>query len=260
MEKQPEMQFAGPLLRLADPAEAGRWFSQALGLSLEGEGSCLTARSGDCRIFLERDPDPAPAQTAAEGYYTGLAHIALRSTDLPASVRLCTERGARLAGAEQISYNPGIWGTGMDYVNPLCPFGVGMEISQRLDLPAGPMEQATDGLEHIGIPVAQIEESVAWYRSLGFEKASGTEIHREDGAQIFCVMMSGYGVILELFEFAGMAHEPMRGQPFAALVFETGAPADWQAFCAARGIPCEKTAEGLALTGPCGETLLLCER
>ena len=67
MEKQPEMQFAGPLLRLADPAGAGEWFSQKLGLSLTEGKEALTAVSGDCRIYLEKDPGPAPAQTAAEG-------------------------------------------------------------------------------------------------------------------------------------------------------------------------------------------------
>lgn len=115
----------------------------------------------------------------------------------------------------------------MDYVNPICPFGFGLEICQRLDLPSTPMTLLTDGLEHIGIPVPEIEQSVEFYQNLGFSKASSAEIHRADGKKIYCVMMQGWGVTLELFEFAKMGHEPYHDQPFRALLFESADPESW---------------------------------
>ena len=258
MVAQLELNFAGIRLRAEDPGEVARWLAETLAAPCRAAGDSWLVTCPGIEIRLSaREADP-PLQQAAEGYYTGLAHIALRSTDLPGTVRLCAQRGIALAGGQAVSHNPGIWGTGMDYVNPLCPFGFGLEFCQRLDLPAAPMTVLQDGLEHIGIPVPEIGRSTAFYQTLGFVRAAAAEIRREDGQVIHCVMMQGGGVTLELFEFAGMDHEPYRDQPFEELVFETEDPRRWARERSLQ--PEEEPGGALRVHGPGGEVLRIEKR
>ena len=258
MKTQSELNFVGIQLRVQDPEAVSQWLSDTLGIARRSVGPGWKMGWQGCEIHICKSVEAAPFQEAGEGYYTGLAHIALRSSDLRGAVQLCIQKGIVLAGGQEISHNPDIWGPGMDYVNPICPFGFGLEICQRLDLPSTPMTLLTDGLEHIGIPVPEIEQSVEFYQNLGFSKASSAEIHRADGKKIYCVMMQGWGVTLELFEFAKMGHEPYHDQPFRALLFESADPESWMK---AHPQSCARDAEGVAqVQGPGGEILMIGKR
>ena len=229
------MKFIGVRIIQNDPAKAADRLSQKLNLACRQDGADYVVDVPGCEIRFTKG-GIGPAQEAQEGYYVGLQHLAFNSTDLAASVRKCLEHGTELTNGEAISYNPKIWGTGMNYVNPVCPDGYGLEICQRLDLPAAEMSGMTAGMEHIGIPVRNLEESIAWYEQLGFKAGTIVLNHRDsDNADIHCAMLEGDGVILETYEFEHMDHEPFVNQPFHALRFAG-----------------EKDA---ILTGPNGETV-----
>ena len=65
----------------------------------------------------------------------------------------------------------------------------------------------------------------------------------------------GYGIILELFEFTGLRHEPFSGQPLAALLFQSGNKEETKELLAHAGITAAEYPEGLLLKGPDRETL-----
>lgn len=254
--------FSGILLRLASPQEAFGWLSEKLALKgipdPDGHaqafthGGRLVLDCPGCPIYIEASDRPLRIQTAAEGHYTGLSHIAFRSSDLEDSIRMLKARQASLVNGDAVSHNPG-----MDYINPICPFGFGLEISRLTKEPLSPMHTPTDGLDHIGIPVPDIKKSISWYEMLGFSVVSYHETHRDsDNADILCAMMSGCGTTLELYEFAHMEHEPWTDQPFASLLFETK---DCEALAARLSNECivHKQDGVLVLRGPGGETLTI---
>ena len=214
------MKFKGVRILVQQPKDKATWLSKKLELPLVEEDGNYIVRMKDCDVIFSHTDTPVVIQEGQEGYYVGLAHLALRSTNLKQSVSLCEEKDVELTNGKDISYNPQIWGPGMDYVNPVCGDGYGLEICQRLDLPEKDMTTLTDGLEHIGIPVRNLEESIDWYKGLGFEVGTKVLNHREsDGADIYCAMLVGDGIILETYEFLHMDHEPFTNQAFHSLVF-----------------------------------------
>lgn len=58
------------------------------------------------------------------------------------------------------------------------------------------------GLQHLGVPVTDIDRSRAFYRQLGFEETMTAEIPSGDGA-IQVVMMALGGLTLELYQLVG---------------------------------------------------------
>ena len=114
------MKFIGVRILSPQPAETAARLSEKLQLPCEKAGDDYVVGVPGCEIRFTKGNIAAP-QEAQEGYYVGLQHLAFNSTDLPASVKLCLEHGTELTNGEAISYNPKIWGTGMNYVNPVCP-------------------------------------------------------------------------------------------------------------------------------------------
>lgn len=212
-----DLTLLGAVIKVPSPEETLRYLETCLSLPAIFTEAGGSVPCPNCNILVERTHIPAPVQIAAEGYYTGLCHLAFRSGDLKRDIAHCTQAGIPLVGGSEISYNPLVWGTGMDYINPECPFGFGMEFCTRLDLPDMP---ETVSMEHIGIPVPNLQKSVAWYENLGFTVGSNATIHRDfDGAVIHVAMMEGFGTVLELYEFTGMEHAPFENQAFSSLRF-----------------------------------------
>jgi lactoylglutathione lyase len=58
------------------------------------------------------------------------------------------------------------------------------------------------GLQHIGVPVSDLEKSKAFYSRLGFQEVMVQELPA-DGGFIQCVMMERQGLILELYQLVG---------------------------------------------------------
>lgn len=246
-----EIQLLGAVLKVPRPDLAARYLETCLSVQAFPTAAGFTLPCPGCNVILESVKAPAPLQTGPEGYYTGLCHLAFRSADLQKTIWHCEAAGIPLVGGSRISYNPLVWGAGMTYINPECDFGFGMEFCTRLDLSDTPSECA---LEHIGIPTPKLPESIAWYQSLGFSIGTSATIHREsDGAVIHNAMMEGYGTILELYEFAGMDHEPFVDQPFACLRFAFSGEETEKALM---GLGAEAAGSGtLVLTAPGGEKL-----
>lgn len=58
------------------------------------------------------------------------------------------------------------------------------------------------GIQHVGIPVSDLEESVEFYESLGFETVMKSEIKEEDGS-VHVAMVKLADIILELYQQYG---------------------------------------------------------
>ncbi|MFN8379420.1 MAG: VOC family protein [Anaerolineae bacterium] len=58
------------------------------------------------------------------------------------------------------------------------------------------------GLQHIGVPVSNIDASKAFYHRLGFEEVMARDLPVEGGA-IHCAMMERQGLIMELYQLVG---------------------------------------------------------
>lgn len=55
------------------------------------------------------------------------------------------------------------------------------------------------GLQHLGLPVTDLERSKAFYSRLGFEEAMRTDLHRETG-EVHVSMMQHDGFTIELYQ------------------------------------------------------------
>ncbi len=59
-----------------------------------------------------------------------------------------------------------------------------------------------NGLQHIGIPVSDLEETITFYKSLGFNIDLKTEIE-EDGNKIQVAFMENNNLVLEFYQMEG---------------------------------------------------------
>lgn len=279
--------FSGVLLKSPLPASASSWFAQSLGFSCSEtkEASMEVVDCPGSKIYIQKTDSALDIQEAEEGHYTGLAHIAFQSQNLEQSADAYVQNSSAPVPVPSIFHNPGIWGTGMDYFNPVFPFGAGIEVCRRLDLPSDslasgsltadslsagsltadslpisvPLSSAVSRIDHIGIPVSDLKASISWYEALGFTVESYARIPKDSGHTILCCMMSGPGVTLELFEFTKMSHEPFTRQPFSALIFRTDAFDAMHRFLTERSIRFTESSEGISLQGPDLETILICD-
>lgn len=243
------LKLIGALLRSPDPA-ALRTFLAQFARQTDAVENSYHLRCPGCDLWIEKGTY-TPVPEAPEEYYTGLAHLAFRRQDLVGATKRLQMANIPIVQGNHIPFNPKVWGTGMCYVNPVCDFGFGLELCQRLDLPD---TDKFTGIDHIGIPVADMAESLAFYKALGFAVASDVNILRAaDGAIIHNVMAAGYGTVLELYEFALPSHKPIQNGAFAALRFRAES-AQEVAMLQAKGA--KFMGPGLwSLTAPGGERL-----
>lgn len=66
------------------------------------------------------------------------------------------------------------------------------------------------GLQHIGLPVTDIQRSKAFYARLGFRVTMSTDVVLPDGTPTQVVMMEQNNLLLELYQFAGGALEEIK--------------------------------------------------
>ena len=68
------------------------------------------------------------------------------------------------------------------------------------------------GMQHLGLPVTNLQRSLAFYEQLGFETALRTDLQEPAGTVQVAMMQKG-GLTIELYQLAGAEREQVAGRP-----------------------------------------------
>ncbi|ASO04149.1 VOC family protein [Arenibacter algicola] len=70
-----------------------------------------------------------------------------------------------------------------------------------------------NGLQHLGLPVSNLEASIAFYRSLGFKRIMASQVDvPEENDTILVAMMEQKGVIIELYQVTRKEMDELRSR------------------------------------------------
>ena len=196
------------LLQTDDPISAGRWLCDELFFETAENGDLL---NGDCTLRLTRGPARAVPAPPSGAYHTGLAHVALAAADIDKALAYCRSRGMILQTNQGASFlNPKVFGQGERYFNILAPFGVTLEVAQRVERPLAKGRYPLCGLDHLGVPCADFKGELDAFLALGFaplfdpvENANPAE------GRILCGMVSDGCLTLEVYQFLDRTPLPM---------------------------------------------------
>ena len=194
----------GVELVVNDVERAERWLCDNLffqRIRVPGwQGAAL--QNGSCLLYLSAGAAAEAPPTVEGGYHTGLAHIALRAHDIQKSIQWCRGRGLvlELCGGG-VFFNPRVYGDGEEYFNIISPFGVRFEVSRRVDGLGAVGEEIIAGLDHIGLPCADLDMELRWFTRHGFapEFEPVHNVSEVDGA-LRCCMARKEDFVLELYE------------------------------------------------------------
>lgn len=191
---------SGAVFCLPDPEQAARWLCDNLFFTPAGPGA---VRCGSCVVYLRSGNAAVPEELPAESYRTGPEHLALRTTDIAAALAYCRGRGLELVlNGEGWFVNPQVLGKGEYYFHIRTPFGVSIEISQPVEGagPAGPCP--IWGLDHLGVPCADLDAELKELADLGFSPLfPPVENRSEREGRVRCTMAAGNGLVLEVYQF-----------------------------------------------------------
>jgi len=68
------------------------------------------------------------------------------------------------------------------------------------------LQNNLQGLQHLGLPVTDMERSMGFYMNFGFVEAMRADLHRENGT-IHVAMMQKDGLTIELYQLPGAQRE-----------------------------------------------------
>lgn len=192
------------VIRVAEPEAAAAWMVDNLFFQPAGEPN--TVVNGTCRMTFESG-EAAPCRPASPGtYHTGLEHVALRTADIQAALAHCQQRRLPLnLNNGQVHFNPKVYGEGEYYFNFLTPFGLLVEISQRVAQPHYGESGILQGLDHVGLPSEDINRRMECLSRQGFSpEFEPIRNYNDAEGRIFCCMMRRDDLILEVYQFADM--------------------------------------------------------
>lgn len=135
--------------------------------------------------------------------FAGYEHIALETTDIQQALEYCKKRGMQLETDDgKAFFNPQIWGTGMNYFNIITRFGIKIEVSQRLDrsMPVY-ADCLIGGLEHLGIEVSDLQESISYYLQNGAREGADIVENFTENGPVRCTMLQLDDIMIELYQF-----------------------------------------------------------
>lgn len=199
-----ERNLVHPVIRVADPDAAAGWMRENLFFRQTEIPNVV--ENGTCRLEFVREA-AQPWGCAAPGqYHTGPEHVALRTGDIRAALEHCRSRGIEPNLPDgQVRFNPKVYGGGEYYFNFMTPFGLLIEISQRLDQPHYGETALIQGLDHIGVPSENLEVRMKELTGQGFgEEFAPVHNYNDQEGNILCCMMRRDDLILEVYQFADM--------------------------------------------------------
>ncbi len=205
-------------IQVADPQFAAQWLTDNLFFQTISKNNSLSAKQRQVSVSNENlvieliSGSANPLTNPPKGhYYTGLAHIALRTMNIMEAVDWCRKRELTiLLNDGQPFFNPKVYGGGARYFQVVTPFGLTIEISQRVDFISPFQKTIISGLCHVGLPSPTIESEMAFFHQLGFQNdfAPVTNWNEAEGT-IFCCMLSqkdpaGNELTVEIYQFADL--------------------------------------------------------
>ncbi|MEA4998329.1 MAG: VOC family protein [Candidatus Limiplasma sp.] len=196
------------LLQTEDVDSARRWLCNELFFEASDNGDLC---SGDFTLRLTPGPARMVAAPPSGTYHTGFAHIALAAADIDEALSYCRARDMTLQTDQGVSFvNPKVFGQGERYFNILTPFGVTVEVAQRIEHPCAKSSLPLRGLDHLGVPCANFTEELAAFAALGFTPLF-QPVENENPAEgrIRCCMLSDRFLTLELYQFLDQTPLPM---------------------------------------------------
>lgn len=203
MDQKKKIRVKNIHFEVADPESAVRWFCENLWFELNACcGTEYEISNGNCRLLITtryRKKKKYPYNTNFAGY----EHIALETADIQKALEYCHTKGMKLeTNGGKAFYNPRIWGTGMNYFNIITEFGIKVEISQRLDRNApASSDRLIGGLEHLGIEVSDLQESVSYYLRNGARRGSDIVENFTENGPVRCTMLQLDDIMIELYQF-----------------------------------------------------------
>lgn len=200
-----EKYIYGIKLLVKDTERTADWFCDNLFFSRETQnaGSGTVVKNGNVRLILDSDGGKAAGLYEPDAMCLGLRHVALETCDIRRAIKYCKSRGLNLQLNDQggARHSGKVYGTGMDYFNILTDFGFTVEVSQKLHCERSLTGNLIEGLEHVGMQVADIYEAMDFYEKLGFKREFEPVTNRDNGSTVICCMMSAGGTTMELYEF-----------------------------------------------------------
>lgn len=200
-----ERYIYGIKLLVKDTERTADWLCDNLFFSREAEkgqkGTVI--KNGNIRLILNSDGGEAAGNYDPDAMCLGLRHVALETCDIRRAIEYCKSRGLNLQLNDQggARHSGKVYGTGMDYFNILTDFGFTVEVSQKLHCERSLTGNIIEGLEHVGMQVANMNEAVDFYEKLGFKREFEPVINQDNGSTVICCMVSAGGTTMELYEF-----------------------------------------------------------
>ena len=154
--------------------------------------------NGNIVVYVKSRETPV---TPTKSGYVGLEHLALNSTDIETDIRYGETNELNLnTNSGSAYFNPKVWGKGTYYINFRDNAGAIIEFCQRLD------QQGIDGsffsgLSHIGILSSCYENSISFYKKLGFSLKNEVRNYNPTEGNIYCAIMELDDTSLEIYEF-----------------------------------------------------------
>jgi hypothetical protein len=188
------------LIETENPTHTRQWLCRELFFQETANGDLC---NGDCTLRLMQGTGPTDEAPPTNAYYTGLAHVALAACELEPALAYCKARGLTLQTSQGSGFwNPGVFGQGERYFNILTPFGLVVEVAQRVGSPCARGPSCICGLDHLGIPCADFEAELETLRQRGFTPLFAPVLnHTGAEGRIICCMVSDGRLTLEVYRF-----------------------------------------------------------
>ncbi|MDF2611192.1 MAG: hypothetical protein K0R92_2666 [Lachnospiraceae bacterium] len=137
-------------------------------------------------------------------YFSDFTHVAMGTSDIDKAIDWCISRQLKLHLDNGKSfYNPKVYDLGEKYFNIVSPFGIIFEVSQHVKPQKECPKGIIYGLDHIGLPVADICDAKELFHAYGYTDEFDMVTNRnENEGTIFCIMMKKGNIILEVYQFA----------------------------------------------------------
>lgn len=129
-------------------------------------------------------------------------HLAIDTLDLTSAVNLVRKKGAEFvpATSDGPGATPQFWSKGGEAVFLKATNGEKVELTQRSEQPLNKSPNNFQGWSYLGIPVTDIDHSLAFYRQFGFEVEMTADLQLKNGSKLKALMIALNGFAIKLYQ------------------------------------------------------------
>ena len=198
-------------IMVPDIKKAEDFYTKKLGFSVDYKPHIPTDQGNIELAFLSHDgmvvelvqlvgDELEEVRTRGDGH---IDHFALDVLDIEGAIQAHLEKGMALHPSTADGATPfPLFSEGVKYVFFNGPFNEKIEFNQALHLDPKRRENNLGGWNHLGVPVADLEESKEFYNQFGFEEITYGELPMGD-EKIRVSMMEKDGFVFELYQLVG---------------------------------------------------------